>query len=212
MIYRIDTYDLRPRAVPVVESAFEKEYDDIGVPKELLGSFHTEFGPLNQIIQIWSFDRAGDARELESLSLSSNMIERMGPHLVRIETEMLAPVRFSPELREGSLGPYYELRTYFYPLDQREKLESSWERALPLRNALGSPVAGVWTSLSGAINSLTHLWPYRSLQEREDLRKKVRESGKWPPYKLDIEAGGTGYNLLSQSNKLMLPASFSRLQ
>jgi NIPSNAP len=212
MIYRIDTYDLRPRTVPVVESAFEKEYDNIGIPDELVGSFHTEFGPLNQIIQIWCFDHADDAHKFAALRLSSYMIEKMGPHLVRVETEMLALASFSPELREGSLGPYYELRTYFYPLDQWEKLESSWKRALPLRNALGSPVAGIWTSLSGAINSFTHLWPYRSLQEREHLRQKVRETGKWPPYQFDIEEGGTGYSLLSQSNKLMLPASFSRLQ
>ena len=205
------TYDLRPGTVPLAELAFAKAYRARGESQALVGSFHTEFGPLNQIVQIWCYENL-EHRAAESSEASDCWSSDAAQHVLAVKSELMIPVSFSPVLARGSLGPYFELRTYTYPMGTLSRLLSAWERAMPIRNALGSPVAAIWTANAGALCALTHLWPYRTLGDREDIRKKVRESGKWPPFKLDEAEGRSGYEILTQQNKLMLPAAFSPLQ
>ena len=83
---------------------------------------------------------------------------------------------------------------------------------MPVRNALGSPAVAIWTADAGILNSITHIWAYKSLQDREDIRKKALATGKWPAFKIDEAEGRPAYQILSQQNKLLLPAAFSPLQ
>ena len=56
MIYEMRTYDLKPHSVPEVEQRFAEAYE-IRKKHSLLSAFwHTEIGPLNQIIHIWQYD------------------------------------------------------------------------------------------------------------------------------------------------------------
>ena len=197
----------------MAEKLFADAYVALGGPSEFIASLHTEFGPLNQIVQIWRYDDMDHRdRVTRRVTKERSWPPEIGAYVVAAKTEIMAPVSFSPELKAGRLGPYFELRTYTFPLGTLDKMMNSWERAMPIRSALGSPVAAIWTADAGIVNSLTHIWPYKSLQEREDLRKKVRETGKWPPFKLDESEGRPGYEILSQQNKLLLPAAFSPLQ
>ena len=214
MIYELLTLDLKPRAIPQVEDALRCAHEATGAAEDLIGSFHSEFGPLNQIIQIRRYaglaerDRIVRARA----EATAQWHEAVSEHVLRAMTEIMQPVSFSPVLEPGRLGPFYELRTYTFPLGTLPKMMSAWERAMPMRDALGSPVAAIWSCQIGALNTLTHLWPYPSLEVREEIRREIRIGGKWPPYRLDEQEGGTGYDLLGQMNKLMLPANFSPLQ
>ena len=209
MIYELTTYDLKPRSLSLVEARLGEVYLENGRPPELIGSFHTEFGPLNQIVQI---RRYAGIEHCQSVAARHAMPTGIGEHVLTVTNQLMTPTAISPELKPGQLGPYFELRTYTFPLGTLDKLIESWGRAMPMRDQLGSPVAAIWTSMIGGLNSLTHIWPYKSLEEREHIRLKVRESGLWPPYKLDVAEGGMGYEILSQCNKLMLPAVFSPLQ
>ena len=213
MIIELTTYSLRPRCVPKVEEMFARAYDQRRGHSELTGSFHTEFGPLNQIIQIFQYASFAERDSVAAaVAAQGTWPPPICDCLVAIRTEIMKPTAISPELKPGKLGPYFELRTYTYPLGTLGKILSVWQRAMPARDALGSPVAAIWTTEIGTLNTLTHIWPYRSLEQREEIRKKVRASGKWPPYLLDIAEGGTGYEVQAQENKLMLPATFSPLQ
>lgn len=214
MIYEILTLDLKPRAIPAVEGILGRAHQAGGEPADLIGSFHTEFGPLNQIVQIRRYadllerDRLARARAEENAAWHAAASQ----HVLRAMTEIMEPVSFSRVLGPGRLGPFFELRTYAFPLGTLPTMMSAWERAMPMRDALGSPVAAIWSCQVGPLNSLTHIWPYKSLEEREELRRKVRIGGLWPPYRLDEQTGGRGYDLLSQANKIMIPADFSPLQ
>ena len=214
MIYELLTLDLKPRTIPPVEEALGRAHEALGAPDDLVGSFHTEFGPLNQIVQIRRYadlaERDRLARDREEAT--ARWHRATSGHVLSAVTQIMQPVSFSPVLAPGRLGPFYELRTYAFPLGTLPVMMAAWERAMPMRDALGSPVAAIWSCGIGAVNTLTHLWPYPSLEDREDIRRKVRVGGKWPPYRLDEQEGGKGYDLLGQVNKIMLPATFSPLQ
>ena len=213
MLYELTTYDLKPRTLPLVEKSFGEAYRSLGKPAEFIASLHTEFGPLNQVVQIWKYEnldhRAGILRRNAQ---AGSWPPDISAHVLAVKTEIMKPVPMSRELSAGRLGPYIELRTYTFPLGEFDRMMNAWERAMPMRDELGSPAAAIWTSEIGMLNSLTHIWPYASLQAREDIRKMVREKGIWPPFKHAEAEGRPSYEILRQENKLLLPAAFSPLQ
>ena len=130
---------------------------------------------------------------------------------MKMRSEIMLPFPSSPELKPGKMGPYYEMRTYTFPAGELPKIIRCWENALPERLKL-SPVCAIWHTELGGLNTFVHVWPYASLEQREDVRKKALAGGAWPPSVKDLNEGGKGYELLTQENKLMVPAASSPLQ
>ena len=56
MIFEMRTYRLQPGTLPTVEERFEKALSERVKVSPLGAFFHTEVGPLNQIIHIWPYD------------------------------------------------------------------------------------------------------------------------------------------------------------
>ena len=56
MIYDIRSYTLKPRSVPLVERLFAEAMPTREKYSRLGAFFHTEVGPLNQIVHIWAYE------------------------------------------------------------------------------------------------------------------------------------------------------------
>jgi hypothetical protein len=80
----------------------------------------------------------------------------------------------------------------------------NWQERLPERTKL-SPLVTAGAVEFGRANGFVHIWAYASLNQRAEVRAAAIKSGVWPP------PGGRD-NLLSQKNKILLPAPFSPLQ
>jgi hypothetical protein len=59
MIYEIRTYTLRPGSVPEFEERYEKRLPSRLRHSKLGGFWHTEFGPLNQVVHVYPYDDLG---------------------------------------------------------------------------------------------------------------------------------------------------------
>jgi hypothetical protein len=79
-----------------------------------------------------------------------------------------------------------------------------WEGALPARTKL-SPLVVAGGVEFGAANRFIHIWAYKSMDQRLEVREQARKAGIWPP-------PGGGDELLAQSNKIVMPSAFSPLQ
>jgi hypothetical protein len=55
MIYEIRTYTLKPGQTPEFEKRFEASLSVRLKYSELAAFWHTEIGPLNQVIHVWSY-------------------------------------------------------------------------------------------------------------------------------------------------------------
>src|SRR5687768_2402436 len=55
MIYARRTYDIKPRSLPAVAKRLGEQYEKRKKHAELAASWHTEIGPLNQIIHLWGY-------------------------------------------------------------------------------------------------------------------------------------------------------------
>ena len=205
MIYEIRTYTLKPGSVGEVEKRFGEAYDYRKKYSPLAAFWHTEIGPLNQIIHMWPYaDAAERARVRAEAAKEPNWPPKIQEFILHMESEVLVPFPFLPEVLPGKMGPVFELRYYNIKAGTLPDLIKRWEPAIGPRVKL-SPLVVAGHVDFGQANGFIHIWGYESLDHRAAVRNKAREMGVWPP-------PGGGDSLLAQANKILLPASFSPLQ
>jgi hypothetical protein len=212
MIYEVRTYDLKPASVPEVEKRFGEAYEHRRKYSELAAFWHTEIGPLNQIIHVWPYkDLAERTRVREAAAKDPNWPPKIKDFIVAQHSEIVNPIPFAPLIKPGKMGPFFEMRTYTLPPGGLALAMDNWERALPGRMQL-RPICTIWTSELGPLNKWVHIWPYESLDQRMATRKQARDSGDWPPATFAKKEGREGIVYVAQETKILVPSAFSPLQ
>lgn len=209
MIYDLRTYTLKPRSVPVVEKMFEAAMPTRVKYSPLGAFFHTEVGPLNQVIHIWPYESLDHLQQVRSDAAADKSGEwppkGLSEHLVIQQSEILQPAPFMEDWTgPQKLGELYELRIYDLYAGTRPDVIKAWSSKIDGRRAY-SPMAGCWLAMGvgGVGNTLFHLWPYANFEERARVRVETSAAGVWP--------SDDGSNYIRQENKLLVPASFSPL-
>ena len=205
MIYEFRTYDLKPRSLPEVLKRAGEAYQHRKALSPLAAYWYTEIGPLNQVIHVWPYKDLNERARIREEALKvPGWPPQIQEFIVRMQSEIFIPFPYSPELKPGKLGPVFEMRSYMLKPGSMPAQIERWGKALDKRTAV-SPLAFVGHTELGALNKFIHIWPYPSFDERMRIRKQAVDTGVWPP-------PGGGDNLVSQENKIMLPAPFSPLQ
>ena len=205
MIYELRTYTLKPGAVAEFEERYAKRKPYREKHSKLGGFWHTEFGPLNQVIHIWPYEdlrHREDVREamaqdtdLRGLALTDLIVQQ--------ESEIYNPAPFMrPMGGDQALGNVYEMRSYTFLPGAIPGLIEAWGKAIPQREEFSPLAAGMSTELGG-LNKWVHIWPYENMVERDRIRAATREAGVWPP------AGNYRESMVKQENKVLVPAAFS---
>jgi hypothetical protein len=212
MIYEVRTYDLKPHAVPEVEKRFGEAYEKRKKYSELAAFWHTEIGPLNQIVHVWPYKDLEERGRIRAAAVKDGAWPpKTSEFMVSQRSDIMMPFAFSPELKPGKMGPYFEMRTYTYASGELPKFVQLWSKALPSRLQVG-PLCAVWYSDLGGLNKFVHIWPYPTLDARNETRKKAQATGMWPPSAVAKKEGLPVYQLLAQENKILMPAAFSPIQ
>ena len=205
MIYEIRTYQLAPGSQAEVEKRYGEAYQYRKKYSELTGFFHTEIGPLNEIIHIWGYnDLAERARIRAEASKDPNWPPKIQEFIRKMSAEIVVPFGFVPQVQPGKLGPIFELRYYTLKAGKLPELSKAWEGALAERIKM-SPIVLAGGVDFGKANAFVHIWAYSSLDQRGQIREEARKRGVWPP-------PGGGDRLIEMKNKIMLPSAFSPLQ
>ena len=212
MIYEVRTYDIKPHSLPEVEKRFGESYEKRKKYSELAAFWHTEIGPLNQIIHVWPYKDLEERGRIRAAAVKDGVWPpKTGEFMLSMRSDIMIPFAFSPEIKPGKMGPYFEMRTYTYASGELPKFAQLWEKALPARLKIG-PVCAVWYSELGGLNKFVHIWPYPTLDARNETRTRAQATGMWPPSAVAKKEGLPVYQLLAQENKILMPAAFSPLQ
>lgn len=204
MIYEIRTYTLKPGAVPEFESRYEACLAKRLKYSELAAFWHTDIGPLNQVIHVWSYANLKQRAEVRAQAKQEadwppNIPDGL---MLSMRSEIFSPASFSPKLGGGrKLGDVYEMRTYQYQPGSMPTVMERWKEALAGGRLEMSPLAACMSSSVGRLNLWVHIWPYTDLEERDRIRKESLKLETWPPKTREF--------LINTENKLMIPASFS---
>ena len=214
MIYEVRTYDLKPHSLPEVEKRFAEAYEHRKQFSQLAAFWHTEIGPLNQIIHVWPYKDLEERAKIRDTAVKEGAGKwppKTAEFMVSQRSDIFIPFAFSPEIKPGKQGPFFEMRVYTYATGQLPNLTRAWEAAIPNRLKHG-PVTAILYSELGGLNQFVHIWPYKTLDERWAMRKKMRETGEWPPSVVAKKKGLPDYHLVHQENKILMPSAFSPLQ
>jgi hypothetical protein len=119
MLYEVRTYTLRPGTVAEFEERFAKRLP-LREKHSKLGAFwHTDFGPLNQVIHVYPYDDLRQRTEVRTAlaqDTARNQLPGGGDLVVAQESEIMNPAPFMRALgsRDYGTGNVYEMRTYTY--------------------------------------------------------------------------------------------------
>jgi hypothetical protein len=193
--------------VSEVEKRFGEAYEYRKKLSPLAAFWHTEIGPLNQIIHVWPYKDMAERERIRTEAVASgNWPPKIGEFVLNMRTEIFIPFAFSPELKPGKMGPIFEMRTYTHAPGEQGKVAKTWEKALPARVKI-SPLVAMWYAECGSVNRFVHIWSYPTLEARNEMRNKALAEGVWPPSLVAKKEGLPEVTLTAQENKIvMLPA------
>ena len=206
MIIELRTYQLRPGSVAEAEKRFGEALP-VREKHSRLGAFwHTEVGPLNQIIHVWAYDSFDHRAAVRAAATKEEgWPPPIREFVVSQQSEVFLPAPFSPALEPRTVGPVFEIRQYTLAAGGIPGMIERWSAKIDERVKL-SPLVGAWYSEFGALNKWVHIWAYKDAAERQRIRGEAVARGIWPP-------GGAASGLvLKQENKLVLPAACSPLR
>jgi hypothetical protein len=206
MIVEMRTYTLKPRSLPEVEKRFGEALPPRAELSPLAAFWHTEVGPLNQIIHVWPYADLNERARVRADAIARGIWPpNIAEFILDMQSEIFLPAPFSPPLELRQLGGIYEIRSYTLAPGEIPKMIERWKPAVEARIKL-SPLVGAWYSELGALNKWVHIWAYRDAGERERIRADAIARGIWPP------KGPPEVNLLRQESILVVPAAFSPLR
>ena len=205
MIYEIRTYRIAPGSLAEVEKRFGEGYEYRKKHSELAAFWHTEIGPLNEIVHVWPYrDLADRARVRADAVKDANWPPKITEFIHSMRSEIVMPLSFVPDMRPGKMGPYFEMRYYTLKAGTLPAMAKAWEEKIGERTKL-SPLVLAGGVEFGTANAFVHIWAYGSLDQRAKVRDDARAKGVWPP-------PGGGDRLITMENKILMPAAFSPLQ
>ena len=212
MIYEMRTYDLYPNALPEVEKRFGEAYEQRKKYSPMSAFWHTEIGPLNQIVHVWPYQDLEERSRIRAAAVKDgNWPPKIGEFILDMRSDIMIPFDISPEIKPGKMGPYFEMRIYTYASGELPNIMKAYDKALPGRLQFG-PVCALWYSELGELNKFVQIWPYPTLDTRADTRIKTQAAGVWPPSVVARREGLAEFRLLAMENKILMPSSFSPLQ
>jgi len=205
MIYEIRTYRIKPGSLPEVEKRFGEAYEYRKKYSALAAFWHTEIGPLNEIIHIWPYQDVADRVRVRADAMKdANWPPKIQEFIAKMRSEIITPFPFASNMNPGTWGPYYEIRYYNVRPGTMPDVMRRWESKIGDRAKL-SPVMLAGGVDTGEAKGFVHIWAYKSLDERIAIRNQARAQGVWPP------PGGAD-SLLAQKNKIAMPAAFSPMK
>ncbi len=205
MIVEFRTYTLKPGSTPEFEERFGKALPARTKLSPLAAFWHSEVGPLNQVIHVWPY---ASMEERTRIRAEATKLDGWPPNTREFVTaqksQIYIPAPFSPKLEARKLGGLYEIRTYTLAPGATPGQIERWGGAIDARLKL-SPLAFVGYSELGDLNLWCHIWAYKDANHRAETRAKAVREGVWPP------KGGQPGQMVLQENALVIPAAFSPL-
>tara|TARA_B110000196_G_scaffold296352_1_gene286644 strand:+ start:967 stop:1587 length:621 start_codon:yes stop_codon:yes gene_type:complete len=203
MIYEVRTYVLKPGSVATFEENFAAALPHREKYSKLGAFWHTEIGPLNQVIHVWPYESVEERNSVRAeAGKDPNWPPKNDPDMyVSMNSEIFNPAPFMRPLGGNqALGSIYEMRSYTYKVGSINKVIDIWADAVPAREEFSPLAAAMYTDVGG-LNKWVHIWAYEDLDQRKNVRAEAIKTPTWPPPTREF--------LVSQENKIMVPSSFS---
>jgi len=205
MIIEMRTYTLQPTTLAEVEKRFGEALPAREKYSKLAAFWHSEVGPLNQIIHVWAYDSFDHRAQVRAAAAKD---PSWPPPIREVcgaqQSEVFIPAPFSPKLEPRDIGPLFEIRQYTVTPGSIPGLIDRWSEKIEGRQKFSPLVAAMYSEF-GALNKWVHIWAYKDANERFSVRAAAAASGNWP-------ARNPPGVMVKQENSFVMPSAFSPIR
>jgi len=202
--YDVTIIAVRPGTHPAALARLKDTLPGAHSAGQLLACWYSEIGALNRILLLRRYDDDSACLADRRAVLQSGNPFGIGEFLAGMSMDTYVPLPIRERIEPGEFGPIYEVRTYEAKPDGLGPTIVLWTTGVQARAKI-SPLIAAMYSVTGTVTRFLHVWPYRSLDERQRLRAQAVTEGVWPP------PGGPGHFVQMQTD-IYLPAPFSPLR
>ena len=173
------------------------------------GYWTSEFGSLNQIWHLWSYESMEERSRLrDALSKNEawtkNYVPNIRPLIARQDIKFLNGVNGpNPPAQEGG---FYELRTYRTNPGMAAGWAKAFKEIMPVREKYSKNV-GIWTGEAPQPNEVVHMWNYPTLEARTKIRAECAKDPEWQAF----VAKGAG-TIVEMNNVMLIPTDYSTMK
>ena len=203
MIYEVRTYTLKPGSVATFEANFAQALPHRQKYSPLAAFWHTEIGPLNQVIHVWPYESLDERTRIRAAAAQDPPLAApKRPRNVRQDGIRNFPPRplYAPPRRRP--GPGQHLRNALLHLQNRRHGRSP--KALGSRRPPPRGTLPPGRRLAHRTGRAEQVGPHLALPRPGGTQphpRSRRPIPHWPPPTREF--------LVSQENKIMVPAAFS---
>lgn len=171
---------------------------------KLLGVWFSDIGQLNQVVVLRGYDSQADQDAEDARLTGQENLFNLSENIIQYSVEHFAGFDFLPEVELGEFGPVYEIRTYELKHGGIPHVLEAWKNAVPARTTYSKLTVAMY-ALDGNPR-IVSIWPYKSLNERSEIRAKSVADGIWPP------KGGPQWLTHEMQSMIALPTAVSPLK
>jgi hypothetical protein len=205
MIIEMRTYTLKPGTLIEAEKRFGEALPIREKHGKLAAFWHTEVGPLNQIIHVWAYDSFEHRSAVRGAAMKeSGWPPPISEFITDMKNEIFHPAPFSPPLEPRQVGPLFEIRQYTLTPGSIPGLIERWSEKIEGRQKFSPLIAGMYSEF-GALNKWVHIWAYKDANERNSVRTAAAATGQWP-------ARNPPGVVVKQENAFVMPSAFSPIR
>jgi len=170
------------------------------------GYWFTEFGTLNQIAHLWSYDDLNHRQDVRAqLGQNAEWIKdyasQVRPLIRRQQIRLMHPqLDMQTPLGDGHV---YEYRYYQTRMGMAAAWLQGFTGVMPVREKYSQNIC-VWHTEAENPNEVSHMWVYDDLNHRAEVRAKFATDPDWQAFLKEY-----GGHLEVMENMLLMPAAFS---
>lgn len=203
-LYQLINITVKMGTAGAVATGIQQYYADEQSKAKLLGVWFSDIGQLNQVVVLTSFTSQSDLDDEKTRLGAQENIFANAENIIKYSVENFAGFDFLPEVELGEFGPVYEIRTYELKHGGVPHVLNAWENAVPERTKYSRLTIAMY-ALDGTPR-IVSIWPYKSLNERSEIRAQSVADGIWPP------KGGPQWLTHEMQSMIALPTAISPLK
>ncbi|XP_037670199.1 protein NipSnap homolog 2 [Choloepus didactylus] len=186
-LYKLQFHSVKPDCLEaynkICQEVLPKIHEDKHYPCTLVGTWNTWYGEQDQAVHLWRYEGGYPAltevmNKLRENQEFTHFRKARGDMLLSRKNQLLLEFSFWNEPIPRSGPNIYELRSYQLRPGTMIEWGNYWARAIRFRQDGNEAVGGFFSQI-GQLYMVHHLWAYKDLQTREDIRNAAWHKHGW---------------------------------
>ncbi|XP_077880122.1 protein NipSnap homolog 2 isoform X2 [Ictidomys tridecemlineatus] len=186
-LYKLQFHNVKPECLEaynkICQEVLPKIHEDAHYPCTLVGTWNTWYGEQDQAVHLWRYEGGYPALTEVMNKLRENQEfvsfrKARSNMLLSRKNQLLLEFSFWNEPIPRPGPNIYELRSYQLRPGTMIEWGNYWARAIRFRQDSNEAVGGFFSQI-GELYMVHHLWAYKDLQTREDIRNAAWHKHGW---------------------------------